>query len=72
MNINIIKDKIKNNLGKNVHITLKCVRNRKEIYEGKLYKVYPNIFSILTRLGEKTFSYVDVATKDIVIKYIDF
>lgn len=70
MNINLIKDNIKNKLGREVIITLKCIRNRKEIYEGKLYKVYPNIFSILTRNGEKTFSYVDVATKDILIKYL--
>lgn len=69
MNINIIRQKIEENLGKNVIITLKCIRNKKEIYEGKLYKVYPNIFSILTRNGEKTFSYVDVVTKDILIKY---
>lgn len=69
MNINAIKENIEKNLGKNVTVTLKCIRNRKEIYEGKLYKIYPNIFSVYTRNGEKTFSYVDVVTRDIIIKY---
>ena len=68
MNIDIIKEKVERYLGKNVVIERRCLRNRKEIYEGKLYKLYPNIFSILTDRGEKTFSYVDVATKDILIK----
>ena len=69
MNLDIIKDNISKKIGRNVVITVKCLRNKKEIYEGKLFKLYPNIFSILTRTGEKSFSYSDVATKDILIKY---
>ena len=69
MNLDIIKDKIKNHIGSNVIITVKCLRNKKQIYEGKIYKMYPNIFSIMTHSGEKTFSYADVATKDILLKY---
>ena len=69
MNLDIIKDNISKKIGHNVVITVKCLRNKKEIYEGKIFKLYPNIFSILTRTGEKSFSYSDVATKDILIKY---
>lgn len=69
MNLDIIKDKIVQKIGSNVIITEKGMRNRKQIYEGKLYKIYPNIFSIMTRNGEKTFSYSDVATKTVLIKY---
>jgi len=68
MNIDIIKETVKEKLGKKVSITVKCLRNKKEYYEGVLYKMYPNIFSIMTRNGEKTFSYADVATKDVLIK----
>lgn len=70
MNLDIIKDKIKNKINSSVVITVKGIRNKKQIYEGKIYKLYPNIFSILTRNGEKSFSYADVVTKDILIKYI--
>jgi uncharacterized protein Veg len=69
MNLNIIRDKISKQIGRSVIITVKGNRNRKQIYEGKLYKMYPNIFSIMTNSGEKTFSYSDVATKEVLIKY---
>ena len=69
MNLDIIKNDISNKIGRNVLITVRCMRNKKEIYEGKMYKMYPNIFSVLTKNGEKTFSYADVATKDVLLKY---
>lgn len=69
MNINIIKEKLLNKIGKNVIITERGLRNKKNIFEGRIYKLYPNIFSIITRNGEKTFSYADIATKTIIIKY---
>ena len=69
MNINIIKDQLVGKIGKNVIITERGLRNKKQIFEGTIYKLYPNIFSIMTRSGEKTFSYSDIATKTILIKY---
>ena len=69
MNLDLIKESIKNKLNRKVIITEKGTRNRKYIYEGVLYRIYPNIFSILTKNGEKSFSYSDVATRDILIKY---
>ena len=41
-----------------------------EPLKGKLYKVYPNIFTILYKGEEKSFSYRDLITNDIDIKYI--
>lgn len=69
MNIDIIKDSLSGKIGKKVIITEKGMRNKKSIYEGTIYRLYPNIFSILTRFGEKSFSYSDIATKTIIIKY---
>ena len=69
MNLDIIKNSLLNKIGKKVIITEKGMRNRKQIFEGIIYKLYPNIFSIMTRSGEKTFSYSDIATKTILIKY---
>lgn len=68
MNLDIIKKEISSNMGKNVILTVRGNRNRKEIYEGVMYKMYPNIFTLKTNNGEKSFSYADVATKDILIK----
>ena len=68
MNLDNIKKKIASDIGKEVTITVRGSRNRKEIYEGVLYRLYPNIFSLMTVMGEKSFSYADVATKDILIK----
>ena len=70
MNSENVKNMIESNLGKNVKITVYGMRNKKDFYEGKLYKVYPNIFTIIYNGEEKSFSYRDVITKDINIKYL--
>ncbi len=69
MNLDVIKNNLQKKIGLDVIITVKGIRNKQQIYEGKIYKLYPNIFSIMTRNGEKSFSYADVAIKDILIKY---
>lgn len=70
MNLDVIKSKIEKMINKNVRVTVIGMRNKKEIYDGYVYKLYPNIFSVMTRNGEKSFSYADVAAKDILIKYV--
>lgn len=70
MNLNNIKNIIKENLGRNVQIVVYGMRNKRETYVGKIKQVYPNIFSIQTDIGEKTFPYADICTGDIKIKYL--
>lgn len=70
MNINLVKEEIKKNLGKNVRIRVIGNRNKVDEYIGKIYKTYPYIFSILIENDEKSFSYADVITKDVLIYYI--
>ena len=70
MNINDIKDIINHNIGKRVKVTVYGIRNKINYYEGPIYKTYPNIFTILYQNEEKSFSYRDIITKDIDIKYI--
>ena len=70
MNINLIKEKINNNLNKKVIVTVYGMRNKVTRYEGVLYKTYPNIFSILEDGGEKSFSYNDYIIGDIKIKFL--
>lgn len=70
MNIDIVKNKIMNNLNKKVIVTVYGLRNKINRYEGILYKVYPNIFSIIENGVEKSFSYNDYITGDIKIKFL--
>jgi len=70
MNINITKDEIARSVNKKVIISVYGLRNRISRYEGIIYKAYPNIFTILIDGKEKSFSYRDIITGDINIKYI--
>ena len=71
MNIDTIKDTIKKNIGKNVRVTVYGMRNKINYYEGQIYKMYPNIFTIYLDNEEKSFAYRDIITKDISIKYLN-
>ena len=70
MNIDSIKDIINKNIGRMVRITVYGIRNKVNHYDGTLYKTYPNIFTILYNGEEKSFSYRDMITKDIDVKYL--
>jgi uncharacterized protein Veg len=70
MNIDLIKDKLSKDLNKLVVVTVYGMRNRVNRYEGVLYKLYPNLFSIMTENGEKSFSYNEYITGEVKITKI--
>lgn len=70
MNINIIKEEIKSKINRKVSISVFGLRNRVNRYEGVIYKVYPNIFTVLIDGEEKSFTYRDVITGEVKIKYL--
>ncbi len=70
MIIDDIKDEITLNINREVLITEYGLRNKINKYRGKIYAVYPNIFTILINGEQKSFTYAEVVTKDIVITYI--
>lgn len=70
MNINIVKNEIKNKLNKKVLVSVYGLRNKIERYEGLLYRVYPNIFTVLINGEEKSFCYRDVITGDVKVKIL--
>ena len=70
MNIEVVKEKINNNLNKRVVVTVYGFRNKIMRYEGVLHKTYPNIFSIMCDGVEKSFSYNEYITGDVKIKFI--
>ena len=70
MNINIVKEEIKSKINRTVSISVFGLRNRVNRYEGVIYKVYPNIFTVLIDGEEKSFTYRDVITGEVKIKYL--
>ncbi|HIU11910.1 MAG TPA: Veg family protein [Candidatus Onthocola stercorigallinarum] len=70
MNINIVKEEIKSKINRKVSISVFGLRNRVNRYEGVIYKVYPNIFTVLIDGEEKSFTYRDVITGEVKIKYL--
>ena len=69
MNLDTVKDNITKNIGKKVIVTVYGMRNKVNKYEGVLYKVYPNIFSIMTKKKKKSFSYNEYITGEVKIRY---
>lgn len=68
MNVKSIKRYLASKIGTRIVVIYYGSRNRKERYEGLIYNVYNNIFTIKTCTGEiKSFSYIDILTKIIQI-----
>ena len=53
-----------------MQITVHGLRNKTSTYVGKIFALYPNIFSIKTEIGEKSFTYNDLITGEVKIKYL--
>ena len=70
MNINIVKEEISKNINRKVSIAVYGLRNRVNRYEGIIYKMYPNLFTVLVKNKEKSFNYRDVITGEVKIKYL--
>ncbi len=66
MNINIIKEEVK----KSVEISVHGMRNKSYKVKGIITHVYPSIFIVNENQVEKSFSYSDLATGEIIIKYL--
>ena len=68
MHIKYIRNYLRNKVGSNIVIVYYGSRNKKEKYNGILYKLYENIFTIKLFNGEiRSFSYTDIITKTIQI-----
>ena len=68
MNIRHIRRYLSTRLGSRIVVVYSGSRNRKEKYNGVLWKVYYNIFTIKLTTGEiKSFNYIDILTKTIQI-----
>lgn len=67
MNLNIIKNKVIELKGTKLKIKVNLGRNKYEYFEGYIEKIHPNIFTINTNKGVKSFSYSDIIVKNVAI-----
>ena len=67
MNIELTKEKVKILLNKKIKIKVNIGRNKHEYYEGYIEKLHPNIFTIKTNQGIKSFTYTDILTKNVIL-----
>lgn len=70
MNINLVKEEIAKKINRKVIVSVFGLRNRVSRFEGTIYKVYPNIFTVLVNGEEKSFTYRDLITQEVKIKYV--
>ncbi len=68
MNLDIVRDKIKGYLNKEVSVSVFGMRNKNFEYYGVVSGVYPYVFTVLVNGVEKSFNYSDVIIGDVVVK----
>jgi len=69
MTINKIKELVEKNKGKNVEVKLNIGRNKYEYFNGVIKETYPFLFTIEKENELKSFSYSDVLTKTLIMKF---
>lgn len=70
MNIDVIKCDVKDLVGKTVSLKINIGRNRFDTILGVVEAVYPYLFTVKVVDELKTFSYVDLLTKNVVISVV--
>lgn len=70
MNLDEIKNNIKNHVGNNVEVRIYGMRNKKDIIFGIIDKVYPNLFVVKNNREVRSINYCDIATKEVVVKFL--
>ena len=70
MNTDKVKEEITRNLNRLVEIKVYGMRGKTMNYTGKIHAIYSNLFTILENNIEKSFTYRDIITGDIKIKYM--
>jgi len=67
MNPIFIKAFIKNNQGRTINIKIFGLRNKVENVQGTIKDIYPQIFTVETKTGIKSYSYSEIISGEIKI-----
>ena len=68
MNLDIVRDRIKNMYHKEVEVHVYGMRNKSNHYYGVVSGIYPYVFTVLVKKKEKSFNYSDVIIGEVVVK----
>ena len=69
MTISYVKKELLNHIGDIVKIQYNLGRNKFEEYMAIIKELYDYVFLVDTSLGVKSFSYIDIVTKNVKITY---
>ncbi len=67
MNIDIVKKQIDKLKNKKLKIKINIGRNKYEYLEGCIKDIYPNLFTMETNNGMKSFTFSDIITKTVIL-----
>ena len=70
MNPHVIRDNLKSHIGERVRIKIYGMRNKTDTFTGILKDIYPQIFTVDTAIGIKSFSYSELINGEIVLTFI--
>lgn len=70
LNIELVKEEIAKKLGCEVELRINGMRNRVESFTGKITKIYPKLFMVENNYEQRSISYADLITKEVVVKYL--
>ena len=67
MNIDKVKNQINDLKNNKLKIKVNIGRNKYEYYEGNIKDIYPNLFTMETNNGMKSFTFSDIITKTVIL-----
>lgn len=70
MNIEFIKNEIKQKVGRRVELRIYGLRHKIDKITGVIEKVYPNLFIVTNQRETHSINYADIATKEVEIRYL--
>lgn len=70
MNPYVIRDNLKSKVGAKVLVNIYGMRNKTDRFMGTIKDIYPQIFTISTSSGIKSFSYSEVINGEVVLTFI--
>ena len=70
MNPHVIRERLSTHKGERVRIKINGMRNRVDHYTGIIKEIYPQIFTVDTSSGIKSFSYSEIINGEVIISFI--
>lgn len=70
MNPHVIRENLEKHKGERVRVKIYGMRNKIDSFTGIIKDIFPQIFTIDTSMGIKSFSYSEIINKEVVLTFI--